>query len=171
MLAADPRGEFVAAGNQAGSLYFRFLKGPWGREIVRAHIGPLHGGAFSPDGETLATIGGAPDDAVRLWDRKSIQGKDGSPRGRQHALHPGGATAVAWSPNGRLIASAGVDGVVRVWDPVTGHDRARLCHAPGAAVAVTCLAFSPDGRLLASGGADKVIRLYDVSGLSGEPSR
>src|SRR5262249_8078596 len=160
--AVAPRGDVVVAGNQAGSLHFRTLNPPGGREIVRAHNGPIHGGAFSPDGDTLATVAGAPDDTGRLWDLKAMVGKGGYPRARKHELHPGGATAVAWSPDGRLIASAGVNGVVRVWDAITGNDCAVLQHAPGAAVGVTCLAFSPDGRLLASGGADMVIRLHDL---------
>ncbi|HVS36075.1 MAG TPA: serine/threonine-protein kinase [Gemmataceae bacterium] len=172
MLAADPRGEMlVAAGDHKGSLYFRYLSPLGGREIVRAHNGPILGGAFSPDGGMLATVAGSPDDTIRLWDRKAIQREAvGFPLARIHALHPGGASAVAWAPDGRLIASAGMDGVVRVWDPITGADHAVFHHAPGAAVAVACLAFSPDGRLLASGGADKVIRLYDVPPL-GDPSK
>jgi WD40 repeat protein len=67
--------------------------------------------------------------------------------------HGGAALAVAWSPDGRLLASAGLDGRVRIWEPQTGVLRARL---PGYADAVAGLAWSADGATLASGGEGAV---------------
>jgi WD40 repeat protein len=67
--------------------------------------------------------------------------------------------AVAFSPDGKLLASTGADKQILVWDLATGGLRHRLADQPFRAPA---LAFSPDSATLASGG-DKTIRLWDVA--------
>ncbi|MBS1788481.1 MAG: PD40 domain-containing protein [Acidobacteria bacterium] len=73
--------------------------------------------------------------------------------------HSARVNAVAYSPNGRIIASGGVDQTIKLWDVETGLELRTL---RGHTAAVQALAFSPDGRLLASGGTDNIINLWDV---------
>jgi WD40 repeat protein len=69
--------------------------------------------------------------------------------------------AVAFAPDGKLVATGGDDKLVILWDAEKTKPAAVL---KGHTEEVDCLVFSPDGRVLASGGKDKIIILWDVSG-------
>ncbi len=71
---------------------------------------------------------------------------------------------MAYSPTGHLLATAGIDQTIRLWNPESGRDQKVLRGHMGA---VHALAFSPNGKFLASGSADTSIRLWDVD--SGQP--
>ncbi len=83
------------------------------------------------------------DNAVRLWDVAT-----GQPV-RAFLAHPGQVSALAFSPDGKTLASrGGLDGVVRLWDPATGKESRAL---QGFSRRSGALAFSPDSKTLALG--------------------
>jgi hypothetical protein len=89
----------------------------------------------------------------------------GSPRLR----HGGLVRAVAFSADGKRLASASHDHTVSVWETGSGREVHRF---RGHAADVLGVAFSPDSRVLASGGGDGVLRLWALAGpRAGQPLR
>jgi len=123
----------------------------WNTRLIRrtqalTDIPLVHDGALSPDRRLLAIAG----TNVQLWD---------VPAATQHGRLPTQAFGVAFSPDGRTLASASDDDKVRFWDVHSRTERGPPLPGHTQALGV---AFSPDGRTLASGSKDGTVRLWDV---------
>jgi eukaryotic-like serine/threonine-protein kinase len=76
--------------------------------------------------------------------------------------HTGRVLTVAYAPDGKTIASAGDDKVIRLWNPTNGVEQTQL---RGHTDIISQVAFSPDGRLLGSVSADKTLRFWSMTNL------
>ncbi|MGV9567979.1 nSTAND1 domain-containing NTPase [Streptomyces sp. NPDC003480] len=96
----------------------------------------------------------------------SLYAAAASPLMRRLTGHSAWVSALAFSPNGQILATASDDHTVRLWDPATGRTRSIVVgHHDG----VDSLAFSPDGSLLATASDDRTVRLWDAA--TGHPVR
>ncbi len=162
--AVRPGGKQVAAGSADGNLAVLDVTGSQPKEVWAgsAHTAGVAAAAYSPDGSTLATVGG--DGVMQLWTlddtgRPSPGHRfDGTPRADKGGFAP--LSAVAFTSDGRFVASAGADAVVRVFDTRT---KAEVRGLRGHAEWTTALAFGPGGRVLVSGGADKKALVFELT--------
>jgi WD40 repeat protein len=135
---------------------------------------------FVEDGKNLLTC--SQDGFFRVWEvgsGKEVRrfGKGGAavdPNTGQLMVQPGGAgvmvatlnrvLSVALSPDGKVLAAAGQDGIVGLWDVASGKEVRSIGNPKGARFyGAAGMVFSPDGKILALKGNDQTIRLFDIA--------
>ncbi|HUG92399.1 MAG TPA: protein kinase [Planctomycetaceae bacterium] len=176
------------------------------RQPLRGHYDPVWAVAFSPDGKRAVTA--SQDKTVKVWESRSGHWQDDTPGRKwweQDVMvvnkapaqkfeeipgaapapfrgHRGPVFAAAFSNDGKLVATAGFDRQILVWDPeavetdqfanVSIKDNAETVGAPpedavrmrleGHLRSVRSLRFSPDGRYLVSGGDDNAVKVWEI---------
>jgi len=163
-VAFSPGGTLLASADADGTV--RRWNPATGRPVgapLRASTRPVSAVAFSRDGTLLASAGeGRPPSGGGTR-------PPAAPSARPSAPAPGRCPRWRSAATARLLASAGEDGTVRLWNPATGRPTGPHIHAASAQYGVSAVAFSPDGTLLATAGEDNTVRLWDPA--TGRPVR
>lgn len=177
--ALSPDGQRLAVGGRDQSVKVWDLAS--GQELLslKGHTGVISSVAFRPDGKQMASasrlrigptasrdrlltiLSGSEQGEIKVWDATTGKTNFTIPG------HTGGTTSVVYSPDGKQLASAGLDKIVRLWDMATGKESLIL---RGHTLPLTSVAFSPDGKHLASAGGDFLqsneraeVKIWDLS--------
>jgi WD40 repeat protein len=155
-MAWSPDGQILLAGYRDGLVRGWQVSDGRPRILARVEHAALAVG-WSPDGQRVAVLDPGHGGRVSVFAM-------GGAWAWSLPVQAGSASALAWSPCGRFLATGGDAGEMRIWDADHGHERALY---EGHGHAVSSVAWSPRGDWIASGSHDETVRVWDAEGGAG----
>ena len=149
----SPSAELVAVATEDHEIRFWSVESGTSVHTLTGHLEEVEQLSFSGNGEQIIAVGPL---MTTVWNVES-----GRSFGTTRAKN---AVSVTYSPDGKRLAAAGDDGLVRMWDAASGELVKTLDRKGGA---VQLVVYSPDGRYIAGGGgelfSDETVRVWDAA--------
>ncbi|MEH2265585.1 serine/threonine-protein kinase [Nostoc sp.] len=164
-VAFSPDGQILASGSWDKTIKLWDVN--TGREIytIAGHQLQVNSVAFSPQDQILASA--SYDRTIRLWQLRAFRGFEEKFENRPcYSLlstlsgHAWAVLTVAFSPDGKILATGSDDNTIKLWEVNTGQ---LICTLVGHSWSVVAVAFTADGETLLSASCDKIVKLWKVS--------
>lgn len=170
----SPDGKTIVAAGDEKTIKFWNLDGRLLKTIpgceksdnqCQGHSDRINSVIFSPDGQIIAS--GSRDQTIKLWSRdgrllKTILGCQPEALSCPTKGHKGEILALSFSQNGKILASASGDKMVKLWQ----RDGSFLRDLERSSGAIRSVCFSRDSQFIATAGNDNTIKIWTVDGLS-----
>ncbi|MHA2250202.1 MAG: WD40 repeat domain-containing protein [Candidatus Kariarchaeaceae archaeon] len=161
-VAWSPDGIKIASGSQQQTI--EIWEGSTGKKITTLSRSSTYEAAtvsWSPDSQKIVAGFDGNDQSrdIKIWDVNSGNEINSFPIGNNKLGHYKNIYSVDWSPDGTKIASADSEGIITIWDVLTGNP---IQNFTGHTNTIWKIAWSPDGSKLASGSPREAIIIWDV---------
>jgi len=162
-VAFHPQGKLIASGGDDHAIKIWELRTGKCTKTLQGHSNAVYGIAYNFAQKIL--VSGHEDQTIKIWDLSLNDAPDLI--SEQTAIQPSFVLtghnnrvfSVSLSPDGKLLASASGDRLIKLWNPQSGKELKTL---HGHQSWVWKVVFSPDGKLLASGSYDRTIKIWDT---------